>query len=190
MKRLSLVFVLLISTAYMALAQQPAHTPPMKLSTPGFADGTVIPLKYTQASPTPGVSPELVWSNVPAGTQSFVLWMHDVDVAVAKGTEDNLHWFVWNIPGQSTSLTENVPSGTQLPDGTYQTSFNGPGYRGPGASAAGPLHHYIFELFALDIKLDEKAAATPTETRMNIFKLMQGHILSKAACFGLFHRPQ
>ena len=34
---------------------------------------------------------------------------------------------------------------------------NAVGYMGPGAGAAGPYHHYTFELFALDTKLDLKA---------------------------------
>jgi Raf kinase inhibitor-like YbhB/YbcL family protein len=185
MKKLSLIIALLIST-FSAFAQQP----PMRLTTDAFADGTVIPLKYTQASPTGAVSPALTWTNVPPGTQSFVLWMHDVDLALNKTSEDNLHWLVWNIPGQNTSLPENVPAGSHLPDGSYQVSYAGPNYRGPGAPASGPLHHYVFELFALDIKMDEKPGSTVLETKTNIFKLMQGHILGKAAYVGLFHRPQ
>jgi phosphatidylethanolamine-binding protein (PEBP) family uncharacterized protein len=82
MKKLSLVFALFISGLSITIAQQ--RTPPMRLTTQAFADGTVIPLKYTQASPDGAVSPELSWSNVPAGTQSFVLWMHDVDLALNK----------------------------------------------------------------------------------------------------------
>lgn len=190
MKRLSFVFALLISTVSVTFAQQPVKQPPMRLTTTAFADGGVIPLKYTQASPDVVVSPDLTWSNVPAGTQSFVLWMHDVDLALNKTSEDNLHWLVWNIPGQDTTLPEKVPGGAQLPDGSYQISYAGPAYRGPGAPAAGPLHHYVFELFALDIKLDEKAGSTAIETKTDIFKLMQGHVLGKAAYVGLFKRPQ
>ena len=190
MKRLSFVFALLISTASVSFAQQQVKQPPMRLTTTGFADGGVIPLKYTQASPDGAVSPDLTWTNVPAGTQSFVLWMHDVDLALNKTSEDNLHWLVWNIPGQDTSLPEKVPNGAQLPDGSFQISYAGPSYRGPGAPAAGPLHHYVFELFALDIKLDEKASSTTIDTKTDIFKLMQGHVLGKAAYVGLFKRPQ
>jgi Raf kinase inhibitor-like YbhB/YbcL family protein len=190
MKKLLILFALLISTASITFAQQ--RVPPLRLTSSAFPDGTLIPLKYTQATPSPdgAVSPELTWTSVPANTQSFVLWMHDTDLAINKTSEDNLHWLVWNIPGTSTSLPEKMPAGAQLPDGTYQISYGGPMYKGPGASAAGPLHHYIFELFALDIKLDEKAAATHIETRVNIFKLMQGHIIGKATWVGLFHRPQ
>jgi Raf kinase inhibitor-like YbhB/YbcL family protein len=190
MKRLSLVFALFISSASVAFAQQPVHALPMRLTTQAFADGTVIPLKYTQASPDGAVSPGLSWSNVPAGTQSFVLWMHDVDLALNKTSEDNLHWLVWNIPGRDTSLSEKIPTGSQLADGSYQLSYAGPGYRGPGAPATGPLHHYVFELYALDIKLDEKPGSTALETKTSVFKLMQGHILGKAAYVGLFKRPQ
>ena len=190
MKKISLAFTALLTAVSVAFAQQPARPVPMVLTTTAFADGTVIPLKYTQVAGNKAVSPDLTWTNVPAGTQSFVLWMHDVDLSLNKTSEDNLHWMVWNIPGQTTTLPENVPIGAQLPDGSHQISYFGPGYRGPGAPASGPLHHYVFELYALDIKLDEKAGATVVETRINIFKLMQGHILGKAAYVGLFHRPQ
>jgi hypothetical protein len=47
----------------------------------------------------------------------------------------------------------------------------------------------VFELFALAIKRDEKAGSNAVETKINIFKLMQGHILGKAAYAGLFHKP-
>src|SRR5690348_13901521 len=44
-----------------------------------FADGAEIPAKYTGAQ---AVSPELSWSGAPAGTMSYVLIMHDIDVAI------------------------------------------------------------------------------------------------------------
>jgi Raf kinase inhibitor-like YbhB/YbcL family protein len=164
--------------------------PPMRLTSPAFADGAHIPLKYTQAAADGAVSPELIWNTVPTGTQSFVLWMHDVDLSINKTTEDNLHWLVWNIPNTAITLPEKLPSGARLPDGSFQVSYAGPAYRGPGAPASGPLHHYVFELFALDIKLDENLGANAVETKQDVFKLMQGHILGKAAYAGLFHRPQ
>ena len=52
------------------------------------------------------------------------------------------------------------------------------------------MHHYMFELFALDTKLDVTPAADAFETRANVFKAMQGHILGKAVYGGLFRRPQ
>ena len=84
------------------------------------------------------MSPPLAWSNVPDGATNFVLIAHDVDAAVGQGTDDMLHWMVWNIPGSARSLAEAIPQGTQLPDGTRQISATGPYYRGPGAPAIGP----------------------------------------------------
>ena len=98
---------------------------------------------------------------------------------------------LWNIPASATSLPEGVPRGAQLPDGTRQISATGPNYRGPGATAAGPAHHYVFELFALDTMLDVPAVgASPPNTRAAVVAAMAGHIRGKAAYVGLFKRRQ
>src|SRR5579871_53631 len=129
----------------------PAAPPPtpMTLTSSAFADGAVIPDKYTQASTAP-VSPALSWENVPAGTLSFALIMHDPDTAPNKGSADVLHWMAFNIPATARSLPENVPNNPQLPDGTVQPNNlrGNPGFMGPGAR--GVYHHYTFELSALD----------------------------------------
>jgi Raf kinase inhibitor-like YbhB/YbcL family protein len=173
-----------------APAAQPAApaSPPLTLTTSAWADGAQIPVKYTQAGEQ--VSPALSWTNVPPGTQSFVLHMRDPDVARNKSTEDQVHWLVWNIPGTATGMAENQPKGAQLPDGSRQISASGEVYRGPGAPATGPLHHYTFELFALDTKVDLPAGADAWATRTAVYAAMQGHILGKAVYVGLFRRPQ
>ena len=80
----------------------------MTLSTTAFADGTIIPIKYSQAAPGAaigeGTSPALTWTNVPAGTQSLLLHMHDLDFVRNKTTDDQVHWLVWNIPANTTGL--------------------------------------------------------------------------------------
>jgi Raf kinase inhibitor-like YbhB/YbcL family protein len=166
----------------------PAGAPPMTLTTTAFADGAPIPPKYTQAGEQ--TSPALTWTNTPANTVTFVLHMHDPEVARNRTTEDQVHWLVWSIPASSTGLPEGVPQGAQLPDGSQQTSASGPMYRGPGAPANGPMHHYTFEIFALDTKLDVQPGADAFETRTIVMKAMQGHVLGKAVYMGRVHRPQ
>ena len=162
--------------------------PVMTLTTSAWTDGSHIPVKYTQAGEE--VSPPLTWSHVPDGVVSFVLMAHDLDAAVGNGTDDLLHWLLWNIPGNTTSLPEHVPTVPQLPDGTRQISATSPSYRGPGAAAAGPPHHYVFELFALDVMLDLPAVgASPPQTRAAVLAAMGGHVRGKAVCVGLFKRP-
>jgi Raf kinase inhibitor-like YbhB/YbcL family protein len=159
----------------------------MTLATPAWPDGGAIPAKYTQAGDQ--VSPPLTWSNVPDGVTSFVLVAHDLDAAAGNGTDDILHWMLWNIPGTARSISEGVPQGSQLPDGTRQISASGPYYRGPGASAQGPAHHYVFELFALDSPVDvPPIGASPAQTRAAVAAAMAGHVRGKAACVGLFKR--
>ena len=162
--------------------------PPMTLTTTAFPDGGQIPAKYTQAGQQ--TSPALTWTNAPPNTVSFVLHMHDLEAARNRTTDDQLHWLVWNIPASATGLPEGVPQGAQLQDGSYQISASGQVYRGPGAAANGPMHHYTFEIFALDTKVDVPPAADAFETRINVMKAMQGHIIGKAVYMGLFHRPQ
>jgi Raf kinase inhibitor-like YbhB/YbcL family protein len=160
---------------------------PMRLMSNAFIDGGLIPPKYTQVEQQ--TSPQLAWANVPAGTQSFVLHMHDMEGARNKTTDDQLHWLVWNIPATTTVLPEGVPKG-DLKDGSHQTSASGDGvYRGPGAPANGPYHHYVFEIFALDTKIDIPAnPSDPFDTRAKVLAAIQGHVLGKAVYLGFFRR--
>jgi Raf kinase inhibitor-like YbhB/YbcL family protein len=161
----------------------------MTLTTAAWPDGGQIPIKHTQVGPE--ISPALAWDNVPDGTQSFVLIFHDLDAAIGNGTDDLLHWLVWNIPGSARSLAEGLPHGSELPDGMRQISASGPYYRGPGALASGPPHHYVFELFALDTTLDtvEAVGESPPATRAAVLAAMAGHVRGKAVYSGLFKRP-
>ncbi len=136
----------------------------MTLETSAWTDGAPIPTRYTQAGHD--VSPPLSWANAPDSTTSFVLIAHDLDTPVTPGTDDLLQWMLWNIPGTTHSLAEGQMQGPQLADGTRQISATGPYYRGPAAPATGPIHHYVFEIFALDAALDVPAVgAQPPATR-------------------------
>ena len=171
-----------------APAGAPGGAAPMRLMSNSFIDGGLIPVKYTQAGEQ--ASPQLAWANAPMGTQSYVLHMHDMEGARNKTTEDQLHWLVWNIPAETRALPEGVPMG-DLKDGSHQTSATGNGvYRGPGAPANGPYHHYVFELFALDTKIDVPAnPADPFDTRTKVLAAIQGHVVGKAVYLGFFRRP-
>ena len=61
--------------------------PPLLMTTTAFKDGGVIPDKYTQAAGPMAPSPALQWSQVPEGTQSFVLLMHDPEPVLAKSSK-------------------------------------------------------------------------------------------------------
>jgi Raf kinase inhibitor-like YbhB/YbcL family protein len=159
----------------------------MSLTSSAWTDGGPIPAKYTQAGAQ--LSPPLAWSNVPADAASFVIIARDADAAVGNGTDDMLHWMLWNIPAAARGLPEGVPQGNQLPDGTRQISASGPYYRGPGAPAAGPAHHYVFEIYALDAPIDVPAVGqSPPLTRAAVMAAIAGKVRGKGAMVGLFKR--
>jgi Raf kinase inhibitor-like YbhB/YbcL family protein len=165
------------------------QSPPLLMTTTAFEDGGVIPDKYTQAAGPMAVSPALAWSQVPPGTQSFVLVMHDPEPVLNRSSKlDITHWVIWNIPGTAAGLPEAVPAG-ELPDGSRQVSLRSNAYMGPGAPP-GPYHHYTFELYALDIKLDvpQGTPQQAADTRTAIVNAMDGHVLGKAVLVGRFHR--
>lgn len=147
----------------------------LTVTSTSFADGGEIPAKYTGAQ---GVSPQLSWSGAPAGTMSYVLIMHDVDVAIPAGNfaNDITHWVVWNIPASSTSIQEGGP----VPSGAGQTSMRGPRYMGPAPPAGHPYHHYIFQVYALNATLDVPGSAS----RADVEKAMEGKIVARGAYVG------
>ncbi|MGD9738718.1 MAG: YbhB/YbcL family Raf kinase inhibitor-like protein [Bauldia sp.] len=183
-----------------APAAQTPPPPPLIMTTDAFPDGGVIPVQFSQAAPGAapgeGTSPAIEWINVPEGTQSFVLHMHDIDVARQGTTNTQVHWLVWNLPADATGLPEGVQRGV-MENGALQISVTGDVYRGPGASASGPLHHYVFELYAIDTVIDvapvvDAADATrndPFATRAAVMEAIEGHILGKSTFVGLFRRP-
>jgi Raf kinase inhibitor-like YbhB/YbcL family protein len=132
---------------------------------------------YPAANANPGGSPAISWTQVPAGTQAFALLLHDPEPVINKGAStDVTHWVIFDIPGTATGLPAGVPAG-ELPDGTKNgANITGqPSYFGPAPPAGHGLHHYTFELWALDSKLGLAAGAT----RDAVIKAMDGHVLGK-----------
>ncbi|MEZ5318068.1 MAG: YbhB/YbcL family Raf kinase inhibitor-like protein [Vicinamibacterales bacterium] len=158
----------------------------MTLETP-WPDGGVIPERFTQAGPE--TSPALRWTGAPDGVVTFAVLMHDLDAPTAGGSDDVLHWLVWNIPAAATGLAEGQPQGPELPDGSRQISATGPYYRGPAAPASGPEHHYLIEVFALDARVEVPAVgASPAATRSSVEAAMAGHVRAKATAVGRYRR--
>jgi Raf kinase inhibitor-like YbhB/YbcL family protein len=108
--------------------------------------------------------------------------MHDPDVALPNG-DDVLHWAIFNIPGTAAGLPEAVPNKADLDDGARQPNniTGSAGYFGP-CPPMPTTHHYLFEFYALDQKLDLPAASS----RADLLKAMAGHIRAKGIYFGLF----
>jgi Raf kinase inhibitor-like YbhB/YbcL family protein len=154
----------------------------LEIKVAGYEDGAMMPAKYAGRG---AVSPAISWTGAPMTTQSFAIIFHDMEVALQNGTDDVLHWMVWDIPATSTGLPEGLAAG-DLPDGTR----NGRGmsgqnaYFGPG-TPAGRTHHYVFEVYALNAKL----GLPPTATRAEVLAALQGKVVGKGVYVGRYRQP-
>jgi len=150
-----------------------------ELTSPAFTSGSEIPRQYTCEGPDE--SPELKWSDPPAGTVAFAVVMHDPAAPVGDWT----HWVIWNIPSSSHGLAANIPREEQLADGTRQgrNSFANIGYNGPCPPPGNP-HHYFFRVYALNRKLDLPAGAT----RGYFSSVLKGHVLAEEEYMGTYRR--
>lgn len=144
----------------------------MLLASPAFQNNASLPVDCTCTGK--GISPPLAISDVPAGTKSLALIMHDPD---AVGGRDFLHWAVWNITPDTTDISEG-----QIPVGALQGTNDYPGVTyGPACPPAGSgLHHYTFDLYALDTEL---SLADGTD-RPTLEAAMRDHIVATTRLVG------
>lgn len=151
----------------------------LTITSPAFHDGAAIPSQYTCEGND--VSPPLEWSGVPAGARSLALLCDDPDAP----RKTWVHWVLWAIPPDRTSLPEGLPSQATLKGVGSQgkNDFGRLGYGGP-CPPPGKPHRYFFKLYALDCEVNLGAGAGKRELEQS----MQGHVLAHGQLVGKFHR--
>lgn len=145
----------------------------LRLISPAFKEGAVIPPQYTCKGQ--GVNPPLNIVNKPPSAKSFAIIVHDPDAV----SGDFIHWLVWDIPS-----TTDVIAANSVPVGAVQGANDSGStqYMGPCPPPGTGTHRYIFELFALDTNLSLSSGSR----RPELEKFMKGHVLEKAVLTGLF----
>ncbi|HAV76595.1 MAG TPA: YbhB/YbcL family Raf kinase inhibitor-like protein [Anaerolineae bacterium] len=165
-------------------ALTPDETVSISITSSAFAEGQPIPPIHActgdAASSLKDVSPELSWSEPPAGTQSFALVMDDLDSPGGIW----VHWVIFNIPASARGLPESMPANDILSDGSMNgnNSWGRTGYGGPCPPSG--THRYVFKIYALDEVLGISAGANKGELE----KAMVGHILAQGELSGTFTR--
>lgn len=183
--RFGLWALLILSALAACQGQEPEQpreeerTAILQVSSDAFDDGTTIPQRYTCDGED--LSPALLWSEPPAGTQSLVLICDDPDAPMR--TWD--HWVLFNIPVTTRSLPEGMPADTSIPGAGVHgsNSWRQLGYGGP-CPPQGAAHRYYFKLYALDTSLDLDAGASKSDVE----KAMKGHVLADGQLMGRYSR--
>jgi len=145
------------------------------VSSAAFGHGGVIPGRYSAYGADE--LPPLAWSALPSGTKSVAILVEDPD---AQSPQPFVHWVVWNLVPAAGATPAALSGATQGRNGAGQNAW-----RGPHPPDAKP-HHYHFELFALNARLD-----LPADTdRDRLVAAMQGHVLGKGQIVGVFTKPK
>lgn len=151
---------------------------PLRLSSPAFADGAELPTRFTADGA--GVSPPLLWANVPELTASLALIVEDPDAPAPKPL---VHALLWDIPADAGGLPEGA-IGDGGPGEAGRNSFLGAGWLAPDPPTGHGDHHYAFQLFALS----QRPAIEGTPGRSALIGAMRGRVLASGLLTGLYRR--
>ncbi len=164
--------------AIIAATAIPAAAGAMTLSSPDVQDGAAIKLEQVYGECGGGnLSPALVWSGAPAGTQSFALTLYDPD----GGPHGWWHWLVANIPAHSTSLARGAAAQGAI---SLRNDFGNACYDGPCPPKGSGTHHYRFTIYAMPAGISIDPGASPARNGAAIDKAA----LAKATLTGTYER--
>lgn len=155
----------------------------MEMQSSAFKDGEKIPIQYVMvAAGGKNLSIPLTWKNVPPGTKSLALSMIDPHPVA----QNWVHWFVINIPADTTSLPEGV-SRKKMPPGATElrNSFGEIGYGGPQPPKGSGEHPYVITLYALNAEKLEMGVNTPLAA---FKKMIEGKEIQSASITGKYER--
>ena len=152
--------------------------PKFTIDSKSFENNRYIPSKYSYHNSN--ISPELHWKNFPKKTKSFAIIVDDPDAPVKTW----IHWVIYNIPLNITSLKEHLRHEKVFPNGITQgkSDFNNFGYDGPAPPYG--THHYHFKIYALNAELNLK----PGLTKKELIEKIENHILAQTEIIGLFSK--
>ena len=175
--------MLLVGLVTAGCSQEPksatGHVMKIQITSTAFADGQPIPVKYTADSLD--ISPPLAWTNGPAGTKSFALFVDDPDAPAGTW----VHWVIYDMPPTTAKLAEDQFKLAQFKSGAKQglNDFKKTGYNGP-APPPGKAHRYYFKLYALNAM----TGLAPGATKADLLKAMDGHVLGEGKLMGTYQR--
>jgi Raf kinase inhibitor-like YbhB/YbcL family protein len=173
--------------ARLAIVREDLHLPAaaIELSSPAFANGARLPERFTADGE--GVSPPLVWGDVPEGTRSLALLVEDPD---APSMRPLVHAIVWNLPPTERGLAEAAIArdGSGGPDGrdVGRNSYFTEGWLPPDPPTGHGSHDYVFQLFALG----ETPDSGDNPGRSTLLDAMAGNILAAGLLVGTYSRGE
>jgi Raf kinase inhibitor-like YbhB/YbcL family protein len=182
-----LIAPLAVAAAMFGSADYGAAAAPFMVTSSSFSDGGMLTRKNAADDPMRmcggrNVSPALAWSNAPAKTKSFVVFMLDPEGLLGQGVS---HWVGYDIPASVTSFAEGeLTKGSKNFAGGKGTRDNAL-YIGPCPPTGDAPHHYVFTVVATDL---EPGALKPGLTRDEVYAAIKGHTVGGTTIIGKYAR--
>jgi Raf kinase inhibitor-like YbhB/YbcL family protein len=160
-----------------------------------FEDGKIMPKKVANSRTNApnnancvgdNVSPQFSWSNVPAGTKSFVLTMFDPEGRAPGGVS---HWVAYGIPATVTGFAEGETSKASDNYVGGKSTMGVGFYSGPCTPPNTTPHHYTFVLVATDFEPQELPPGLMRDELIAKFGPPPAHVKGSTGMVGLFVNP-
>jgi Raf kinase inhibitor-like YbhB/YbcL family protein len=152
------------------------------LESPAFEDGGPIPALYTEDGEK--ISPPLAWRGPIADAAGLVLIVEDPD---APSPQPLVHLLVWDLPPDMAAAPEGEfksPHHEGLDEVLGRNSFLSAGWLPPDPPTGHGPHLYVFQIFAVDRRLD----FDKHPSRGEVVEAMKGHVLAKGVLVGTYER--
>lgn len=194
MKKTSLFAALAAATLLAGCASLGGNTTPpdgpvFTLWSPGLPDGTTLQQRYAgnlASNPNcvgQNVSPPLAWKNLPAGTRSLALLVHDQAGRSGLGVA---HWVAYNIAPTAGGFAENEVSQASARYTGGKSTLNLPNYMGPCPPINTGLHPYVYTLIATDV---EPGALPAGLTMQELLERLAGRARGASSIVLRYGRP-
>jgi Raf kinase inhibitor-like YbhB/YbcL family protein len=151
------------------------NLPALIVESSSFVAEQALPTSATKEGE--GTAPMITWSDAPPSTRSFVLICEDPDAPLPNPL---VHWLVYGIPGTTTTI-ERSPT---LVGREGRNSFQRDGWVAAQPPFGHGLHHYHFQVFALDVGIDLRSGAG----RSAVVDAMRGHVVAWGEIVGTYVR--
>ena len=160
-----------------------SELPTLELTSPAFGDGDPIPVRFTADGE--GISPPLAWGPEPETTRSLVLMVEDAD---APAPIPLVHALLFDISPETRHIAEGAigghPRGDAEAGETGRNSYLRSGWLPPDPPTGHGVHHYAFQLFALDTPID----LTGHPGRTALVEAMTGHVVAAGMLTATYER--
>jgi Raf kinase inhibitor-like YbhB/YbcL family protein len=147
------------------------------VTSPAFTEQSRLPVLMTADADGTVSPPVLAWSNLPAESKSIVVVCEDPDAPLP---EPFVHWIMYGIPVSAPAIDAQTSSAW----GQGKNSKLRLGYLPAAPPPGHGVHHYHFQIFALDTGSD----FAPGVGRSALIELVAGHVLAWGELVGTYER--